>query len=77
MSAVAVTRTVVVPRGATFIERSSFRLAAAMTQWATARAERRDDRQVAMLAAIKAEQTRKADPRAAEHMLAQAGMRWR
>lgn len=77
MSAVAVTRTVVVPRGATFIERSSFRLAAAMTRWATARAERREDRRVAMLAAIQDEQTRKADPRATDHALAQMGMRLR
>lgn len=75
MSAVVVTRTIVVPLGATVIERSSIRLAAVMTRWATGRAERREDRRVAMLAAIKADQTRKADPRAAKHLLAQVGLK--
>ena len=77
MSAVVVTRTIAVPRGATVIERSSIRLAAVVTRWATERAERREDRRVAMLAAIKADQTRKADPRAVDHLLAQVGLNGR
>lgn len=75
MSAVAITPAHAVPRGATAIERGSIRFAAAVTRWATTRAERREDRHAAMLAAIKAEQTRRADPRAADHLLAQAGLR--
>lgn len=77
MSAVVVTRTIVVPRGANAIERVSIRLAAAVTRWATERAEHREDHRVAMLAAIKADQTRRADPRAAEHLLAQVGVNGR
>ena len=77
MSAVAVTRTTVIPRGATAIERLSIRSAAVVTRWATERAERREDRHVVMLAAIQDAQTRKADPRAAEHLLAQVGLRRR
>ncbi len=73
MSAVAITRTYAVPRGATALERWSIRIAGAVTRWATARAERRLDRNEAMLAAIQAEQTQKADPRAADRMLAQMG----
>jgi len=74
MSAVAATRTITVPRGATAFERFSIRIAAAVTRWATARAERRQGRHEAMLAAIKEEQTRKPDPRAADHLLAQMGL---
>jgi len=77
MSAVAATRTTVIPRGATAIERLSIRFAAVVTLWATERAERREDRRVAMLATIQDEQTRKADPRATEHLLAQVGLRRR
>lgn len=77
MSAVAFTRTYAVPRGATGIERASIRLAAAMAQWATNRAERRQDRHEALLASIKEEQTRRPDPRATDHALAQMGMRLR
>lgn len=74
MSALAITRTYAVPRGATALERSSIRVAEAVTRWATARAERRQDRHEAMLAAIQAEQTRKTDPHAADHMLSQMGL---
>ncbi|MGP6171784.1 hypothetical protein ACTU6U_12210 [Microbacterium sp. A196] len=74
MSAVAVTRTYPVPRGATSLERWSIGVAETVARWATARAERREDRRDAMLASIQAEQTRKADPRAADHLLAQMGM---
>lgn len=74
MSAVVMPRTYVVPRGATAVERASIRIAEAVARWATARAERRQDRHDSMLAAIQAEQTRKADPRAADHMLAQMGL---
>ncbi|MGL3151386.1 hypothetical protein ACSS7Z_13625 [Microbacterium sp. A82] len=74
MSAVAVTRTSPVPRGANALERGSIRLADAMTRWATRRVERRQDRREAMLAAIKAEQTRKPDPRATDHALLHMGL---
>ncbi|GGD84961.1 hypothetical protein [Microbacterium murale] len=74
MSAVAITRTHAVPRGATALERASIRLADAVTRWAMRRAELRQERRDAMLAAVQAEQTRKADPRAADHMLAQVGV---
>lgn len=77
MSAVVVTRVVTVPRGASTIERASIRLAASMTRWATRRAERRQERHEALLATIKDEQTRRADPRATDHALAQMGMRLR
>ncbi|MGM7665507.1 hypothetical protein [Microbacterium sp. A93] len=77
MSAVAITRTYAVPRGANSIERASIRLAAAMARWATTRAERRQDRHEVMLALIKDEQTSKPDPRATDHALAQMGMRLR
>lgn len=77
MSAVVATRAITVPRGASTIERASIRLAAAMTRWATRRAERREDRHAALLASIKDEQTRSADPRATDHALAQMGMRLR
>ncbi|MDQ0641875.1 hypothetical protein [Microbacterium murale] len=77
MSAVVATRAIAVPRGASTIERTSIRLAAAMTRWATRRAERRQDRRAAMLVSIKDEQTRKPDPRATDHALAQMGMRLR
>ncbi|MCC2029790.1 hypothetical protein [Microbacterium tenebrionis] len=74
MSAVAITRTVALPRGASALERGTIRVADAVTRWATARAERRQERHEAMLAAIQAEQTTKADPRAADRMLAQMGL---
>ncbi|MGO2747454.1 hypothetical protein [Microbacterium sp.] len=74
MSAVIATRPVVVPRGANSLERGSIRIAAAVTRWATGRAEQREDQRLRMLATIQAEQTQKADPRAADHMLAQMGM---
>ncbi len=74
MSAVVVTRAVPVPRGASALERTSIRIADAVTRWATARAERREARREAMLLAIQAEQTQKADPRATDHLLAQAGV---
>lgn len=74
MSAVVMARTYAVPRGATAFERGSIRFAETVTRWATRRAERRQDRHEAMLAAIQAEQTRKVDPRAADHMLAQVGL---
>lgn len=77
MSAVAITRTVAVPCGATGIERASIRLADVLARWATDRAERRQDRHDAMLASIQEEQTRKSDPRATDHALAQMGMRLR
>lgn len=76
MSAVAATRTNAVPRGATALERVSILFAEAVARWATARAELREDRREAMLAQIQAEQTRKADPLPAEHLLAQVGL-WR
>jgi len=74
MSAVVITRPYPVPRGATALERVSIRVAEAVARWATARAELREDRREAMLAAIQAQQTRTADPRAADHMLAQMGL---
>ena len=74
MSAVVTTRAIVVPRGATGLERASIRLAAAVTRWATLRAERREDRRAELLAAIMAQQTAKADPRATDHLLAQMGL---
>lgn len=74
MSAVVITRTHAVPRGATALERASIRLADAVTRWAMRRGELRQERRDAMLAAVQAEQTRKADPRAADHMLAQVGV---
>lgn len=74
MSALVSTRTYVVPRGATTMERWSIRTADAITRWATSRAERREHRRDAMLAAIQAEQTRKPDPRAVDHLLAQMGL---
>lgn len=74
MSAVVVSRTYALPRGATALERTSIRVAVAVARWATARAARRQDRHEAMLAAIQAEQTRRADPRSADHMLAQMGL---
>jgi hypothetical protein len=74
MSAVAITRTYAVPRGASALERSTIHVAEAVTRWATARAERRQERHEAMLAAIQAGQTAKADPRAADHMLSQMGL---
>lgn len=77
MSAVVATRTVAVPRGASTIERASIRLAAAMTRWATRRAERRQERHEATLDAIRTAQTRRAQPLAADHLLAQMGMRGR
>ena len=77
MSAVAITRTYALPRGATALERLSIRLAAALARWATRRAERRQDRHDMMLASIQDAQTRAPDPRAAEHLLAQAGLRRR
>lgn len=77
MSAVAVTRSVAVPRGASTIERASIRLAAAVTRWATRRAERRQERHDAMLLVIQSEQTAKAEPLAADHLLAQMGVRGR
>ena len=75
MSAVAITRTVALPRGASALERGTIRVADAVTRWATA--ERRQERHDAMLAAIQAEQTAKADPRAADRMLSQMGLRGR
>lgn len=75
MSAVPATRAITVPRGASTIERVSIRFAAAMTRWAIRRAERREDRRERMLAAIQEQQTRRVDPRAAVHLLAQMGMR--
>lgn len=77
MSAVVTTRIYTVPRGASALERGSIRLADAVTRWATRSAERRQDRREAMLAAIKEQQTRKPDPRAVDHALAQMGMRLR
>ncbi|WP_300267828.1 hypothetical protein [Microbacterium sp.] len=77
MSAMAITRAQAFPRGATAVERWSIRLAASVTRWATRRAERRQERHEAMLAAIQAENTRKADPRAIEHLLAQVGLNGR
>ena len=74
MSAVVVTRTHAVPRGATALERASIRVADAVARWAIARAELREERRAAMLAAIQAEQTRKADPLAVDHLLAQVGV---
>lgn len=74
MSTVASTGTYAVPRGATALERTSIRIAEAVARWATARAEIREDRRNAMLAAIQAEQTRRADSRSVEHMLAQMGV---
>ncbi|GAB3633657.1 hypothetical protein GCM10027421_30100 [Microbacterium shaanxiense] len=74
MSAVAITRVIPVPRGASLIERASIRLAAAITRWATGRAQRREDRRATMLTAIQAEQTRRTDPLATEHLLAQVGL---
>lgn len=74
MSAVAVTRTYTVPRGATGFERFSIRIADAVTRWATARAEHRQDRHETMLAALKEQQTRRSDPRAVDHLLAQMGL---
>jgi len=74
MSAVVITRAHAVPRGATALERASIRLAEAVARWAIARAELREDRREAMLAAIQAEQTRRADPRATDHLLAQVGL---
>lgn len=77
MSAVAATRAITVPRGASTIERASLHLASAMTRWATRQAERRQDRRAALLASIKEEQTRRSDPRDTDHALAQMGMRLR
>ncbi len=74
MSAVAMTRTYPVPGGATALERGSIRLAEAVARWAMRRAEARQDSRQTMLAAIKAEQTRKLDPRAVDHLLAQQGV---
>ena len=74
MSVMAVTRTYTLPRGATVLERVSIRFAVALAGWATARAEHRHLRRDAMLAAIQREQTRNADPRAADHLLAQVGL---
>lgn len=74
MSAVAATHAIPVPRGASTIERASIRLAAAMTGWATRRAERREDRQERMLVAIQEQQTRTRDPLATDHLLAQVGL---
>lgn len=74
MSAVVITRAHAVPRGATALERASIRLAEAVARWAIARAELREYRHEAMLAAIQAEQTRRADPRATDHLLAQVGL---
>jgi alpha-D-ribose 1-methylphosphonate 5-triphosphate synthase subunit PhnG len=74
MSAMAGMRVYVVPRGATTVERASLRFAELVARWATSRAERREDRREAMLAAIKDAQTRKADPRDADRMLAQMGL---
>jgi hypothetical protein len=71
---VAITRTHAVPRGATVLERATIRFADAVMRWAMRRAERRQDRRDAMLAAIHAEQTRKSDPHAAGHMLASMGL---
>ncbi|MDP3951310.1 hypothetical protein [Microbacterium sp.] len=75
MSAVVMTRTHVVPRGATALERASIRIAEAVARWAIARAELREDRREAMLAAIQAEQTRRPDPLATAHLLSQMGLR--
>lgn len=74
MSAVVATHAIAVPRGASTIERAIIRLAAAITRWVTRRAERREDRRERLLAAIQAEQTRRTDPLAAEHLLAQVGL---
>ncbi|WP_426182485.1 hypothetical protein [Microbacterium sp. TWP3-1-2b2] len=74
MSAVTATRAITIPRGASTIERASIRLAAAMTGWATRRAERRGDRRERMLAAVKEQQTRKNDSRATDHLLSQMGL---
>ncbi|MCS3843880.1 hypothetical protein [Microbacterium sp. AK031] len=75
MSAAVMTRTHVVPRGATALERASIRIAEGVARWAIARAELREDRREAMLAAIQAEQTRRSDPLATEHLLSQMGLR--
>lgn len=77
MSAFVATHVISVPRGASTIERASIRVAAAIARWATRRAERREDRREAMLAAIHAEQTRRADPRATDHLLSQMGLHGR
>lgn len=77
MSAVVVTRTIPVPRGASMIERASIRVAAAITRWATLRAERREEKHDLLLASIKDKQTRGVDPRATGYALAQMGMRLR
>lgn len=74
MNALAITSAHAIPRGATVLERSSIRIADAVARWATARAERRQNRHEALIRSIHAEQTRRADPRAADHLLAQMGM---
>lgn len=74
MSAVVINRTLALPRGASALERGMVRLADAVARWATARAERRQERHEVMLETIHREQTRKADPRAADHMLSQMGL---
>lgn len=74
MSAVAATRRYTVPRGANALERGMIRLADAATRWATQRADRRQERHAALLESIRAAQTRRSDPHAAEHLLAQMGL---
>lgn len=74
MSAVAITRVYTVPRGASALERATIRLADTVTRWATQRAERRQDQRERMLLGIQEQQTRRADDRAAEHLLAQMGL---
>lgn len=74
MSAVVITRTIPVPRGATTVERWSIRLGAALTAWATTRAEARQERRERMLQQIQATQTARHDTRYIEHLLAQQGL---
>jgi len=74
MSAVAITSIHAMPRGANTLERATIRLASAVTRWVTQRAERRQDQQERMLRGIQDQQTRRADGRAAEHLLAQMGL---
>ena len=77
MSAAVVTSALPIPCGASAIERGSIRVAAAVTRWATARAELRQERHERMLQQIQADQVAKPDPRAIDYALAQLGLRLR
>lgn len=73
MIATAITTTCI-PHGASVLERASIHLASTIARRAVARAQRREDRRAALLAAIHREQTRTADPHATDHALARMGL---